>query len=156
MSLSKTLPCHLDSLMEMLNIPWPLTPRKKSLMDTRCVFYGSMLALVCMQYSTAHIKSKFLPFPPLSSALIPLSPAALVAWMDLTRRNTRLKIPTHSSEHYQSNCRASLSQAALILVHLWRCCCLMRHGRKVKIQNREGALSSLFPQGMIISRHRCW
>lgn len=29
MSLSKTLPCHLDSLMEMLNIPWPLTPQKK-------------------------------------------------------------------------------------------------------------------------------
>lgn len=53
MSPSKTLPCHLDTLMEMLNILWPPTHEQVPEGHQMC-FYGSVLAFICMQYFAAN------------------------------------------------------------------------------------------------------
>lgn len=53
MSLSKTLPCHLDSLMEMLNILQPLTQQEVSEGHQMC-FYGSVLDFICVPYAAAN------------------------------------------------------------------------------------------------------
>lgn len=162
MSLPKTLPCHLETLMETLNIQWPLT-REKVFWRTPDVFYGRMSrpphlptqmgAVFPWEMWNIRNSGFFLLFPILSHPFSPLSPAVCPM-----QRDTRLTTPAHSSVHYQSHRRASSDELLTHRSTRRDSARLMSKREKVKIQNRdrEGALSSLFPWGWIISCRCCW
>lgn len=157
MSLSKTLPCHLDSLMEILNILWPLTWEKVSYGHQMC-FYGSMLAFICVQYFAVQAvirKSNILLFLLFHLAIFshPSLPSvsgdAYGSHAEKHKANNTNMLISHTTELPLTHCFQPGPPMEMVLFD--------EAGEKGKDSKQRGALSSPFPQGLIISRHRdCW
>lgn len=131
-SLSKTLPCHLDSLMEMLNILWTLT-----FWWTPDVLLRKHVSLhVPAVQPVLHKEPSFYPLSPVLFCCLPwlLSTALLCSpggsGVGLLQRNRRYQA-------YQ--CTVSITpvhfllNTALKLVHPWWWQHVMRQRRKVNI-----------------------